>query len=134
MFPGGDPFQPSSPGGTFGLSSTLDFRYYSIVTVAIALDMTSVAARERLAVLVAIADPIRWAVLESLGRSPKCVCEINESATVAPNLMSYHLKVLRDAGLVTTSRRGRRIDYALAVDAQERMRAALPGVREKVES
>ena len=43
--------------------------------------------------------------------------------------MSYHLKVLREAGLVTTSRRGRWVDYALAPGAPERMRAALPGAQ-----
>jgi len=36
--------------------------------------------------------------------------------------------LLRDAGLVTTSRRGRWIDYALAEDALDRLRAALPGI------
>jgi ArsR family transcriptional regulator, arsenate/arsenite/antimonite-responsive transcriptional repressor len=32
---------------------------------------------------------------------------------VAPNLLSYHLRVLREAGLVTASRRGRWVDYRL---------------------
>ena len=36
---------------------------------------------------------------------------------IAGNLLSYHLKVLREAGLVTTSRRGRWIDYALGPGA-----------------
>ena len=45
---------------------------------------------------------------------------------VAANLLSYHLKVLRDAGLVTTARRGRWVDYSLAPDAHERLAAALP--------
>ena len=46
---------------------------------------------------------------------------------IAGNLLSYHLKVLREAGLITASRRGRWVDYALAGDAQERMTCALPG-------
>ena len=41
--------------------------------------------------------------------------------------ISRHLKVLREAGLVTGERRGRWIDYSLTEDASERMRAALPG-------
>jgi ArsR family transcriptional regulator len=40
--------------------------------------------------------------------------------------LSHHLKVLRGAGLVTAARRGRWIDYTLAADAAERLRAALP--------
>ena len=77
-------------------------------------------------VLQAVADPVRWTVLATLARSPRCVCQLQEQVPIAANLLSYHLKVLRDAGLVTTSRRGRWVDYALAEDAPERMRAALP--------
>lgn len=77
--------------------------------------------------LQAIADPVRWAVLAILADSPQCVCKLQEQIPIAGNLLSYHLKVLREAGLVTTSRRGRWVDYALAHDAQEKMRAALPG-------
>lgn len=82
-----------------------------------------------MAVLQAVADPIRWAVLEALVGIDRCVCDLQARVPVAGNLLSYHLKVLRDAGLVTTSRRGRWVDYALAEDAHERMRGALPGVR-----
>ena len=45
------------------------------------------------------------------------MCDLQERVPVAANLLSYHLKVLRDAGLVTTARRGRWIDYTLADDA-----------------
>ena len=79
------------------------------------------------AVLQAVADPVRWAVLTMLVEAPRCVCKIQEQIPIAGNLLSYHLKVLRETGLVTTSRRGRWVDYALAHDANERMGAALPG-------
>ena len=78
--------------------------------------------------LAAVADPIRWTVLERLASQPSCVCNLQEHVPIAANLLSYHLKVLREAGLVTTRRRGRWIDYALAEDALDRLRAALPGV------
>ncbi len=84
-------------------------------------------AAQPLAVLQAVADPVRWAVLATLADAPQCVCKLQEQIPIAGNLLSYHLKVLREAGLVTASRRGRWIDYALAHDAAERMRAALPG-------
>ena len=77
--------------------------------------------------LAAVADPIRWTVLERLATQPSCVCRLQEDVPIAASLLSYHLKVLREAGLVTTSRRGRWIDYALAEDALDRLRAALPG-------
>ena len=86
-----------------------------------------VDAAEALTVLQAVADPVRWAVLQVLSGGPLCVCTIQEHVPVAGNLLSYHLKVLRDVGLVTGSRRGRWVDYALADDAARRMAAALPG-------
>ena len=74
----------------------------------------------------AVADPVRWTVLRRLGLGTACVCELQEHVAVAPSLLSYHLKVLRDAGLVTTRRRGRWVDYTLDPHAYERLLAALP--------
>jgi len=97
------------------------------MTDSIRIEITSAGVVEPLMVLQAVADPIRWAVLATLAQAPRCVCKLQEQIPIAGNLLSYHLKVLREAGLVTTSRRGRWVDYALAHDAPERMRAALPG-------
>ncbi len=80
-----------------------------------------------IALLTAVADPVRWTVLQELAASESCVCNLQEHIPIASNLLSYHLKVLRDAGLVTTKRRGRWIDYSLAPDALDRLAAALPG-------
>lgn len=74
-----------------------------------------------------VADPIRWTVLQQLTNKPSCVCDIQEHVPIAANLLSYHLKVLREAGLVTSSKRGRWVDYALADGALGRLHAALPG-------
>jgi ArsR family transcriptional regulator, arsenate/arsenite/antimonite-responsive transcriptional repressor len=82
---------------------------------------------ESLTLLSAVADPVRWAVLSHLAEhGTSCVCVLQERVPVAANLLSYHLKVLRDAGLVTTSRRGRWIDYSLAEGATRRLAEALP--------
>lgn len=82
---------------------------------------------ESLVLLSAVADPVRWTVLSQLAQQGTCcVCVLQQRAPVAANLLSYHLKVLRDAGLVTTSRRGRWVDYSLAQGAFERLAQALP--------
>lgn len=94
--------------------------------------MTVSGAVESVTVLQAVADPVRWAVLAALAEAPRCVCSLQEQIPVAGNLLSYHLKVLREAGLITSSRRGRWVDYALADDAPGRMAAALPGARTAV--
>ena len=100
--------------------------YSSNMTDSIHIEMIDVGV-ESVVVLQAVADPVRWTVLTMLADRPRCVCKLQEQIPIAGNLLSYHLKVLREAGLVTTSRRGRWIDYALAKDAPQRMRAALPG-------
>ena len=76
--------------------------------------------------LTAAADPIRWAVLDRLTGGTHCVCDLQAHVPIAANLLSYHLKVLREAGLVTTERRGRWVDYTLAPEAHEMLASALP--------
>lgn len=46
----------------------------------------------------------------------RCVCDLHEEVPLAANLLSYHLRVLRQAGLVTAARRGRWVDYRLDGD------------------
>jgi ArsR family transcriptional regulator, arsenate/arsenite/antimonite-responsive transcriptional repressor len=77
--------------------------------------------------LTAVADPVRWTVLRHLAENGEsCVCDLQERIPIAANLLSYHLKVLREADLVTSRRRGRWVDYSLAEDAADRLHGALP--------
>jgi ArsR family transcriptional regulator, arsenate/arsenite/antimonite-responsive transcriptional repressor len=77
--------------------------------------------------LAAATEPTRWRILATLASAgTRCACEIEPVANVAPNVLSYHLKVLREAGLVTSARRGKWIDYTIAADAAERLARALP--------
>jgi ArsR family transcriptional regulator, zinc-responsive transcriptional repressor len=69
--------------------------------------------------LKALASPIRLATMVELCEGSRCVHELQESLetagrTVSQPLLSQHLKVLREAGLVTTTRRGTEITYQLA--------------------
>ena len=61
----------------------------------------------------ALGDPIRWAVVTELRGGTRCACELGSASGVAPSLLSHHLGVLRDAGVVTSQRRGKWIDYTL---------------------
>lgn len=55
------------------------------------------------------------------------MCELRNRVEVAPNLLSYHLKVLRDAGVIEGTRRGRWIDYRVIPGVLEELGRALTG-------
>jgi ArsR family transcriptional regulator len=81
---------------------------------------------EAVGLLVAAADPHRLALLRALTAGQKCVCDLQVQVPLPGNRLSYHLKVLREAGLIVGTKRGRWIDYALVDGALDRLRAAVP--------
>ena len=74
----------------------------------------------------ALGDPTRLRILAVLADGTHCVCEIQEVVDVPGNLLSHHLKVLREAGLIEGVRRGRWIDYTLQPSVFSELAAALP--------
>lgn len=72
--------------------------------------------------LQAIADPVRLEIVRLLVSSPGsvCACDFTDCCTVSQPTVSHHLKVLREAGVVTTERRGTYIYYDLAPDFARR--------------
>ncbi|MGI9529679.1 MAG: ArsR/SmtB family transcription factor [Acidimicrobiia bacterium] len=91
---------------------------------SIVLEQSSFA--ERAEILKALADPTRLEILEMLSPQVRCNCHFQEHLELAPNLLSYHLKVLRDAGLIAGTKRGRWVDYELTPTARDLVEAALP--------
>jgi ArsR family transcriptional regulator, arsenate/arsenite/antimonite-responsive transcriptional repressor len=63
----------------------------------------------------ALAHPVRWGILRRLAAEPGiCACDFTEFFDVSQPTISAHLKVLREAGLVTTKRNGTTICYSIA--------------------
>ena len=77
----------------------------------------------------ALADPTRLRIVALLGAGPRCVCSLQEEVDVAANLLSHHLRVLREAGLIAGARRGRWIDYRLRTEAFDGALRILAGLR-----
>jgi ArsR family transcriptional regulator len=73
----------------------------------------------------ALGDPLRWAIVRELQGGTRCACVLAQVTEVSSTLLSHHLKVLREAGLVTARRRGRWIDYTLDDDAFGDLAAAV---------
>ncbi len=61
-----------------------------------------------------LADETRLAVVRQLMDGPKHVGEINETLELEQSLLSHHLKILREAGLVIGERDGKAVLYSLA--------------------
>jgi ArsR family transcriptional regulator, arsenate/arsenite/antimonite-responsive transcriptional repressor len=71
------------------------------------------AMPDRLAALRALADPTRLQLVDELAREGACACELRERLGLSAPLLSHHLKVLREAGLVETRKAGRRLEVEL---------------------
>ena len=78
-------------------------------------------------VLVALAEPTRRQVLEGLRAGPRSVGELTDSVPVSQSAVSQHLRVLREAGLVTERREGTRRLYRVDPDGLSSLRAYLDG-------
>lgn len=74
--------------------------------------------------LAALADPTRLAIVRQLAQDTEtCACDFSSCCTVGQPTVSHHLRVLREAGVVTSERRGQWIYYRLVPKAAERLRA-----------
>lgn len=61
----------------------------------------------------ALSEPLRVQVLELLRMQELCVCDLCEHLGVTQSKLSFHLKTLREAGLVRSRQEGRWIYYSL---------------------
>ncbi len=78
---------------------------------------------ETAALLKALGEPNRLRILAELMKGDTCNAELNEKLGLAPNLLSHHLRVLSDTGLVTSRRDridGRWIYYSVDRQAAAR--------------
>lgn len=65
----------------------------------------------------ALSDATRLGIIEMLRDGERCVCDLQTDLDAAQSRLSFHLRVLRDAGLVTDRREGRWSYYSIVPDA-----------------
>ena len=74
--------------------------------------------------LSALADPTRLAIVRQLASEREtCACDFTSCCDVGQPTVSHHLRVLREAGIVTSERRGQWIFYRLSPDTADRLTA-----------
>jgi ArsR family transcriptional regulator len=64
----------------------------------------------------ALGDETRLRLIERLRHGEQCVCDLTDELEAGQSRLSFHLKTLKDAGIVTDRREGRWVYYALRPD------------------
>lgn len=86
------------------------------------------AADDMAATFAALADPARLRIVSMLAASPDgaaCGCDLEAPLGLAQPTVSHHLRILREAGLVTGERQGRWVFYRIVPERLEDLRVAL---------
>lgn len=92
-----------------------------------AVTITDVEATLRL--FRALGDETRLRLLEQLHGGEQCVCDLTDELEASQSRLSFHLKTLKDAGLVTDRREGRWVYYAINPEALATLERALAGLK-----
>ena len=77
----------------------------------------------------ALSDPTRLEIVVLLSHGQRCVCELQSALEAAQSRLSFHLGVLKEAGLVSDRREGRWIYYALNPEVLDDIRAFAQAVK-----
>lgn len=73
----------------------------------------------------ALSDETRLQIIELLRKGERCVCDLTDTLEAAQSRLSFHLRVLRDAGIVRDRKEGRWVHYELNRDAFEEAEALI---------
>jgi ArsR family transcriptional regulator len=77
----------------------------------------------------ALSDEARVRIVELLSHKERCVCELEQVLGIAQSRLSFHLKVLKDAGLLADRREGRWMYYNLQRDTLDQIAAYTKSVK-----
>src|SRR5882762_4754517 len=77
----------------------------------------------------ALSDETRVEIVEMLPHKERCVCELEQVLKVAQSRLSFHLKVLKDAGLIGDRRDGRWVFYGLERETLDQIAAYTKSVK-----
>ncbi|MET8427806.1 metalloregulator ArsR/SmtB family transcription factor [Nocardia sp. NPDC004860] len=90
--------------------------------------LSAQSAAELAGVFKALSDPVRLRVLSAIASradQEACVCDVSEGIDVKQPTISHHLKVLREAGLLTSERRASWVYYKVVPEALQRLSQVL---------
>jgi ArsR family transcriptional regulator len=76
----------------------------------------------------ALSDGTRLSILQRLRFGERCVCDLTDALDAAQSRLSFHLKVLKDAGLVTDRRDGRWMYYTMNAETLSEVADLIEGL------
>jgi ArsR family transcriptional regulator, arsenate/arsenite/antimonite-responsive transcriptional repressor len=77
----------------------------------------------------ALSDETRLEIIELLRRGERCVCELTDTLDAAQSRLSFHLRVLKDAGIVRDRKDGRWVYYELDSEVFEEMETLVSAMK-----
>src|SRR4051812_14301128 len=77
----------------------------------------------------ALADEARVQIVEMLSHKERCVCELEQVLGIAQSRLSFHLKVLKDAGIIADRKEGRWMFYGLQHETLDQIAAYTRSVK-----
>ena len=77
----------------------------------------------------ALSDETRLEIIELLRKGERCVCELTDTLDAAQSRLSFHLRVLKDSGLVRDRKDGRWVHYELVPEAFEEIETLVEGLK-----
>ena len=78
----------------------------------------------------ALSDKTRLCIIERLRDGEQCVCDLTEAFNAGQSRLSFHLRVLKEAGLVTDRPEGRWIYYSLNQNAIQELEEIVDWLKE----
>jgi ArsR family transcriptional regulator, arsenate/arsenite/antimonite-responsive transcriptional repressor len=78
----------------------------------------------------ALSDETRLRIVGKLLGGEQCVCNLTDALDAGQSRLSFHLKALKDAGLVFDRREGRWVHYALNPEVLQEIKSFIGSVRE----
>ena len=97
---------------------------FGVVTTKTGSDLERAAELFR-----ALADPTRLGIIEQLRAGEQCVCDLTDMLETGQSRLSFHLKTLKDAGLLRDRRQGRWIYYSLEPEAIAEIESAVAAIK-----
>ena len=91
---------------------------------------TAASSLEMVERLKAVSDETRISILAHLGSEESCVCELTEALDIGQSLLSFHLKILKQSGLVSDRRQGRWSYYKVDMAALQELSAFIDKLAE----